>query len=95
MGFTTNVPAGSAEWEVGSLPGPHADPDYVTAAWLDDVFYQQPYAVHYNSNRLGVRLVGPKPDWVRPQLGPRDEVFDEYPELSLADWHKKHGVWVE
>ena len=36
-----------------------------------------------------------KPDWVRPQLGPRDEVFDEYPELSLADWHKRHGVWAD
>lgn len=25
--------------------------------------------VHYQSNRLGVRLVGPKPEWVRPDGG--------------------------
>ncbi len=36
---------------------------------MDATFYQQPYTVHYNSNRLGVRLVGPKPDWVRPDGG--------------------------
>ncbi|GFH15435.1 uncharacterized protein HaLaN_11664, partial [Haematococcus lacustris] len=33
------------------------------------VFYREPYSVHYNSNRLGVRLVGPKPDWVRADGG--------------------------
>ncbi len=54
---------------MGSLPGPHADPDYITSHFMDATFYQQPYTVHYNSNRLGVRLVGPKPEWVRPDGG--------------------------
>ena len=29
------------------------------------------------------------------QIGPNDECFDGYPELSIEDWHKKHGLWIE
>lgn len=61
---------GSALWEVGVLPGPHADPDYLTSSYMDNAFYQLPFKVHYNSNRLGVRLVGQvKPTWVRSDGG--------------------------
>lgn len=68
------VPVGASRqagtsWEVGVLPGPHADPDYITASYMADGFYTSPWRVHYNSNRLGVRLVGPKPDWVRSDGG--------------------------
>lgn len=63
-------PAGGAvQWEVGVLPGPHADPDYVQTEFMDGTFYTQPYSVHYSSNRLGVRLEGPKPVWVRSDGG--------------------------
>lgn len=62
--------AGSAAgWEVGVLPGPHADPDYVQAKYMVEGFYGSAWKVHYNSNRLGVRLVGPKPTWVRSDGG--------------------------
>jgi len=27
--------------------------------------------------------------------GPNDDCFDGYPELSIEDWHKKHGLWIE
>jgi hypothetical protein len=37
---------------VGVLPGPHADPDFLTPDAMD-VFYSSPYEVHYNSNRCG------------------------------------------
>lgn len=60
---------GSAQWEVGSLPGPHADPDFITQQFMEGTFYGSSYSVHYNSNRLGVRLVGAKPEWVRPDGG--------------------------
>ena len=53
---------------VGVLPGPHAAPDYFT----DDAmaaFYASPYEVHYNSNRLGMRLNGPRPTWARADGG--------------------------
>lgn len=29
------------------------------------------------------------------QVGPKDETYDEYPELSIEDWHRKHGLYVE
>lgn len=29
------------------------------------------------------------------QVGPQDETYNEYPELSIHDWHKKHGLYVE
>lgn len=41
---------GSCQWEVGVLPGPHADPDFVTSEFAE-VFHTTPYQVHYNSNR--------------------------------------------
>lgn len=74
-----------------------------SALWLYDPTW--PELVHPFASAIDTPLPVPparvhlmlryKPDWVRPQLGPRDEVFDEYPELSLADWHKRHGVWAD
>ncbi len=26
---------------------------------------------------------------------PNDQCFDGYPELSIAEWHKKHGLWID
>ncbi|MDF1718519.1 MAG: GFA family protein [Sulfitobacter sp.] len=36
-----------------------------------------------------------KPPWVPLPDGPKDTHFAGYPELSLADWHKTHGLWVD
>ena len=33
-----------------------------------------------------------KPDWVEPQIEPRDKRFGRYPEESIADWHERLGV---
>jgi urea carboxylase len=48
--------------------GPHGAPDFFTA---DDMaaFTAAAWQVHYNSNRTGVRLVGPKPQWARQDGG--------------------------
>ena len=35
-------------------------------------------------------FLGSKAPWVEPQIGPLDKTFDEYPDISLADWHAKH-----
>lgn len=35
-----------------------------------------------------------KPAWVVAPIGPNDETFDHYPELSLEDWHRARGLWV-
>ncbi|MBZ9718088.1 GFA family protein [Mesorhizobium sp. AD1-1] len=36
-----------------------------------------------------------KANWVEPVVGKHDKVFDVYPEESIADWHKRTGMWVE
>jgi hypothetical protein len=36
-----------------------------------------------------------KPSWVVPQFGEGDKQFDLYPEQSLEDWHRAHGLWAE
>lgn len=35
------------------------------------------------------------PSWVPLPSGPGETHFPRYPELSLEDWHKRHGLWVE
>jgi urea carboxylase len=56
------------DWEIGVLYGPHGAPDFFTR---DDIgaFFAEPWEVHYNSNRTGVRLIGPKPAWARSDGG--------------------------
>jgi len=56
------------EWTLGVLLGPHAAPDYFLPEDMDDLF-GSPYTVHYNSDRTGVRLVGPRPRWAREDGG--------------------------
>ncbi|MES1186372.1 MAG: urea carboxylase [Myxococcales bacterium] len=55
-------------WQLGVLYGPHGAPDFFTAADVQMLFSSD-WEVHYNSNRTGVRLVGPKPEWARPDGG--------------------------
>ncbi len=56
------------EWTLRVLYGPHGAPDFFTA---DDIeaFLGAPWRVHYNSNRTGVRLLGPRPKWARRNGG--------------------------
>ena len=48
--------------------GPHAAPEYFTEAYMDR-FLSTDWEVHFNSSRTGVRLVGPRPEWVREDGG--------------------------
>jgi urea carboxylase len=61
-------PAIGNAWDIGVLYGPHGSPDYFTDGDID-VFFATAWEVHYNSNRTGVRLIGPKPRWARPDGG--------------------------
>ena len=36
-----------------------------------------------------------KPGWVVPNVGPGDDCFDEYPQLSIEDWHRRRGLWLD
>jgi urea carboxylase len=62
------TPTCGTHWEIGVLVGPHAAPDFFTD---DDIatFFATDWQVHYNSSRTGVRLIGPKPQWARPDGG--------------------------
>jgi urea carboxylase len=55
-------------WEIGVLYGPHGAPDFFTA---EDIatFFATTWQVHYNSDRTGIRLIGPKPAWARSDGG--------------------------
>jgi len=55
-------------WTLRVLYGPHGAPDFFTD---DDIaaILGADWQVHYNSNRTGVRLVGPKPEWARKDGG--------------------------
>ncbi|NDY93955.1 urea carboxylase [Ideonella livida] len=55
-------------WTVGLLYGPHGAPDFFTPGDVDQLFATD-WEVHYNSSRTGVRLIGPKPTWARPDGG--------------------------
>jgi urea carboxylase len=58
----------TSAWELGVVDGPHGAPDFFTD---DDLatFLAAEWSVHYNSSRTGVRLVGPSPEWARPDGG--------------------------
>ena len=55
-------------WDLGVLYGPHGAPDFFTEADMT-AFFAATWEVHYNSNRTGVRLLGPKPGWARSDGG--------------------------
>nr|VFJ57624.1 MAG: urea carboxylase [Candidatus Kentron sp. FM]VFJ64463.1 MAG: urea carboxylase [Candidatus Kentron sp. FM]VFK15172.1 MAG: urea carboxylase [Candidatus Kentron sp. FM] len=56
------------EWEIGVLYGPHGAPDFFQEEDIA-MFFSQGWKVHHNSNRLGIRLSGPKPKWARKDGG--------------------------
>ena len=37
-------------------------------------------------------MIGSKKAWVPIDAGPRDQVFDEYPDESIAEWHQRLGL---
>jgi len=36
-----------------------------------------------------------KASWVEPDIRKGDETYQLYPVLSIEDWHKKQGLWVD
>ena len=74
-----------------------------TALWLYDPTW--PELVHPFSSAVDTELPVPpstthlmlkfKPAWVTPQIGADDLMFDLYPQESIEDWHRRHGLWVD
>ena len=63
-----------------------ADYIYPVAGAIDTPLPVPPVLTHI--------FLGSKAPWVSPKIGPDDTTFDEYPVLSLDDWHKERGLWV-
>jgi hypothetical protein len=71
-----------------------------TALWLWDPTW--PELVHPHAGAIDTPLPVPpsvthmmlssKPYWVEAHVKPGDEPFDAYPQESLAQWHRRHGV---
>ena len=74
-----------------------------TPLWVSDDGW--PELVHPFASAIDTKLPTPpanvhlllrdKAGWVEPQIGPADECYDGYPELSIEDWHKRRNLWIE
>ncbi|WP_375197006.1 urea carboxylase [Sphingobium sp.] len=62
------LPPLTREWTLRVLYGPHGAPDFFTDEDIEEIVAAE-WQVHYNSNRTGVRLIGPKPRWARADGG--------------------------
>ncbi|MGY4515828.1 GFA family protein [Lysobacter sp. HA18] len=73
---------GSALWlfdpEWPELVHPHASA-------IDTALPEPPDRVHM--------MLGSKANWVRVPSGAHDMHFDEYPDESLEDWDRRHGMY--
>ena len=64
----TSQPELTHHWHIGVLFGPHVSPDFFLDEDIEMLFATD-WKVHYQSDRTGVRLVGPKPRWARSDGG--------------------------
>ena len=62
------IPRLTRDWEIAVLYGPHGAPDFFTSSDIEMIF-STAWKVHYQSDRTGVRLIGPKPEWARKDGG--------------------------
>ena len=44
---------------------------------------------------LAHRLLAAKPAWVPLPAAPEDRMFPQYPDESIEDWHRRHGLWMD
>lgn len=81
----------------------HFCPACATALWVFDPEYPElchPFASAIDSELpkapvLVHMMLSSKAAWVGPQIGPDDACFDEYPDSTLEEWHRAHGLWID
>ena len=56
------------DWVLNVVYGPHGAPEFFTESDIDTLF-SHAYEVHFNSDRTGIRLIGPAPAWARADGG--------------------------
>ena len=74
-----------------------------SALWLYDPTW--PELIHPHASAIDTDLPVPparthlmlryKASWVMPDIGPNDLTFELYPEESIEDWHRRHGLWLD
>ena len=74
-----------------------------SALWISDPSW--PELVHPFASAIDTELPVPpakvhlmlryKASWVVPDVGPEDDSFEEYSKLSIEDWHRRRGLWVD
>ena len=74
-----------------------------TALWIYDP--EWPDLVHPFASAIDSPLPRPpskvhlmlkfKPSWVKPDFGRGDARFQQYPKLSIEEWHRKRGLWSD
>ncbi len=74
-----------------------------SALWLYDPTW--PDLIHPFASAIDTDLTKPprrthlmlkyKASWIEPDIRDDDVAFELYPEESIADWHRRNGVWVE
>ena len=74
-----------------------------SALWLSDPDW--PQLVHPFASAIDTKLPMPpskvhlmlkfKAPWVKPDFGRGDAKFREYPKLSIEEWHRKRGLWID
>lgn len=62
------LPELTDDWTVRVVPGPHGAPEHLTEAGTDQLFATD-WRVDHQSDRTGVRLVGPAPEFARQDGG--------------------------
>jgi urea carboxylase len=55
-------------WDVAVTYGPHGAPEFFNPDDIEMIFSTD-WRVHYQSDRTGIRLIGPKPEWARKDGG--------------------------
>ena len=73
------------------------------ALWLADP--EWPELVHPFASAIDTKLPVPpskvhlmlkfKAPWVKPDFGRGDARFREYPKLSIEQWHRRRGLWMD
>jgi urea carboxylase len=62
------LPELTGDWTVRVIAGPHGAPEYLTAAGVAALFDAE-WRLDHRSDRTGLRLVGPAPQWSRTDGG--------------------------
>jgi urea carboxylase len=56
------------DWVLRVMTGPHGAPEFLTERSAEELLAAE-WEVHHHSDRTGIRLVGPQPEWTRADGG--------------------------